>query len=238
MSTKPQKVKLFAGGSTVTKGWVDLSGQGKLGFPARCPFSPVSFLGEGSPIKIDDRKKGTLILTSLPEDLVLIGVPAQVMIPHWLMTGVYISLHTCIWSVLNHAQQADHGRPRTYEQTKKLSQRASFLHMAATRRDKTAWHQQSYSSARESERESARSCFPAQTSAAGRSEACYGASLGDLLQMPSAQVCLLTKRAIPRTRLSLVSGVFGHGSWTPCASMREQQGRTNQFLHVYLKIRK
>ena len=31
------------------------------------PFYP--FLGEGSPIKIDERKKGTLILTSLLEDL-------------------------------------------------------------------------------------------------------------------------------------------------------------------------
>ena len=32
------------------------------------PFSP--FLGEGSPTKIDDRKKCTLILSSLLEDLV------------------------------------------------------------------------------------------------------------------------------------------------------------------------
>ena len=31
------------------------------------PFRP--FLGEGSPTKIDYRKKGTLILTSLSEDL-------------------------------------------------------------------------------------------------------------------------------------------------------------------------
>ena len=30
----------------------------------------VSFLGEGSPTKVDYRKKGTLILTSLLEDLV------------------------------------------------------------------------------------------------------------------------------------------------------------------------
>ena len=36
--------------------------------PAGCPFT-VSFLGEGSPSKIDDGKKGTLILTSLLEDL-------------------------------------------------------------------------------------------------------------------------------------------------------------------------
>ena len=39
-----------------------------LGPPARCPFSPP-FLGEGSPTKIDYRKRGTLILTSLLEDL-------------------------------------------------------------------------------------------------------------------------------------------------------------------------
>ena len=36
------------------------------------PFSPL-FLGEGSPNKIDDRKKGTLILPSLLEDLETIG---------------------------------------------------------------------------------------------------------------------------------------------------------------------
>ena len=34
-----------------------------LGPPARCPFSPT-FFGEGSPTKIDHRKKGALILTS------------------------------------------------------------------------------------------------------------------------------------------------------------------------------
>ena len=34
-----------------------------LGPPARCPFSPT-FWGEGSPTKIDYRKRGTLILTS------------------------------------------------------------------------------------------------------------------------------------------------------------------------------
>ena len=39
----------------------------QLGPPARCPFSPA-FFGEGSPTKIDYRKKGTLILTSLLED--------------------------------------------------------------------------------------------------------------------------------------------------------------------------
>ena len=38
---------------------------------SRSPSSP--FLGEGSPTKIDYRKKGTLILTSLLEDLVLEG---------------------------------------------------------------------------------------------------------------------------------------------------------------------
>ena len=37
--------------------------------PARCPFSPT-FLGEGAPTKVDyTGKKGTLILTSLLEDL-------------------------------------------------------------------------------------------------------------------------------------------------------------------------
>ena len=42
----------------------------QLGPPARCPFSPVSFLREGSPSEIDCRKKGILILTSLLGDLV------------------------------------------------------------------------------------------------------------------------------------------------------------------------
>ena len=40
----------------------------KLGPPARCPVT-VS-LGEDSPTKIDYRKKGTLIRTSLLENLV------------------------------------------------------------------------------------------------------------------------------------------------------------------------
>ena len=36
------------------------------------PFLPISCLGEGSPTKMDYRKKrGTLILTSLLEDLVV-----------------------------------------------------------------------------------------------------------------------------------------------------------------------
>ena len=42
------------------------------GTPARCPFT-VYFLGEGSPTKIDYRKKGTLILTSLLADLDNVG---------------------------------------------------------------------------------------------------------------------------------------------------------------------
>ena len=42
----------------------------KLGPPARGPCSPNFFAWEGSPTKIDYRKKGTLILTSLLEDLV------------------------------------------------------------------------------------------------------------------------------------------------------------------------
>ena len=37
--------------------------------PPVVPFSPL-FLGRGSPIKIDYRKKGTLIRTSLVEELV------------------------------------------------------------------------------------------------------------------------------------------------------------------------
>ena len=42
-------------------------GNGWLGPAARCPFTPL--LGEGSPTKIDYRKKtlGTLILSSLLE---------------------------------------------------------------------------------------------------------------------------------------------------------------------------
>ena len=41
----------------------------QLGPPARCPFT-VSFFGEASPTKIDFKKKvGTLIPTSLLEDL-------------------------------------------------------------------------------------------------------------------------------------------------------------------------
>ena len=38
----------------------------QLGPPARCPVN--LFLGEGSPTKMDKRKRGTLILTSLLED--------------------------------------------------------------------------------------------------------------------------------------------------------------------------
>ena len=34
-----------------------------------CPFSPTFFLGKGSPTKIDHRKKGSLVLASLLEDL-------------------------------------------------------------------------------------------------------------------------------------------------------------------------
>ena len=42
-------------------------GQYALGFFSSALLSP--FLGEGSPTKIDYRKKGTLVLTSLLEDL-------------------------------------------------------------------------------------------------------------------------------------------------------------------------
>ena len=41
-----------------------------LGPPARCPWSHFFFGWEGSPTKIDYREKGTLIPTSLLEDLV------------------------------------------------------------------------------------------------------------------------------------------------------------------------
>ena len=47
------------------------TGDHTLGPPARCPFT-VSFLGEDSPTKIVYRKKGSLILASLLEDLVMI----------------------------------------------------------------------------------------------------------------------------------------------------------------------
>ena len=56
-------------------GWVRLLGFRVSTFlgPPVVPFSPL-FRGEGSPTKIDDRKKsGTLILTSLLEDLVEFG---------------------------------------------------------------------------------------------------------------------------------------------------------------------
>ena len=49
--------------------WVTRGFAGHLGSPV-VPFGP--FLGEGSPIKIDYRKKGTLILTFLLEDLVML----------------------------------------------------------------------------------------------------------------------------------------------------------------------
>ena len=47
------------------------------------PFT-VSFFGEGSPTKIDKRKKGTLILTSLLEDLGISKVAGSifVLVPH------------------------------------------------------------------------------------------------------------------------------------------------------------
>ena len=49
----------------------------------RSPSSALSpFLGEGSPTKIDCRKKGTLILASLLEDLVVLGPAYAAMV--WL----------------------------------------------------------------------------------------------------------------------------------------------------------
>ena len=54
---------------------VCLEGAGRsLEWYPRSPSSAVlPFFGEGSPTKVDCRKKGTLILTSLLEDLVSIG---------------------------------------------------------------------------------------------------------------------------------------------------------------------
>ena len=49
---------------------------GQLGPPVVRPFT-VSSLGEGSPTKIDDRKKGTLILTTLLEDLGRVSLLTQ-----------------------------------------------------------------------------------------------------------------------------------------------------------------
>ena len=48
-----------------------------LGPPGSCPFT-VSFLGKGSPTKIDYKQKGTLVLwSSLLEDLFLFPKPAK-----------------------------------------------------------------------------------------------------------------------------------------------------------------
>ena len=44
------------------------------------PFYP--FFGEGSPTKIDYRKKGTLILTSLLEDLVVFALSVTTICLH------------------------------------------------------------------------------------------------------------------------------------------------------------
>ena len=51
-----------------------------LGF-AVVPFYRVFFGWEGSPTKIDDNKKGTLILTSLLEDLDAINHPQRDLTP-------------------------------------------------------------------------------------------------------------------------------------------------------------
>ena len=59
-----------------------MGGESILGFaPARCPFT-VSFLGEGPPTKIDHRKKGTLILTFLLDDLKLVHNHDVVVLVH------------------------------------------------------------------------------------------------------------------------------------------------------------
>ena len=54
------------------RGYARLAGRSCLGPVYVVPVSTVSFLGRfGSPTKIDCRKKGTLVLTSLLEDLVV-----------------------------------------------------------------------------------------------------------------------------------------------------------------------
>ena len=60
-----------------------------VGWLARSPSSALSypFLGEGSPAKIDDRKKGALILTSPLEDRVC----------HPLIGGTKSEAPTCRW---------------------------------------------------------------------------------------------------------------------------------------------
>ena len=58
------------------------------GPPARCPFSPFFFGWEGSPTKIDYRKKrGGLILTSLLEDLVKVSLSLRVPFLLWVFKG-------------------------------------------------------------------------------------------------------------------------------------------------------
>ena len=60
----------------------------QLGSPARCPLT--NFFGwEGSPTKIDYRKKGTLILASLLEGLVMPNLGALLPgMAGWCYAGV------------------------------------------------------------------------------------------------------------------------------------------------------
>ena len=67
----------------------------ELGRPARCPLT-VSFLAEGFPTKIDYRRKGTLILTYLLEDLANLSRWVQ------LTCGINTLMNTLMTSGINH----------------------------------------------------------------------------------------------------------------------------------------
>ena len=63
------------------------------GSPSRSPSALFPFLGEGSPTKLDYKKKGTLILTSLLEDLALyFWVPRAIEVVTLLRGGAAFSL--------------------------------------------------------------------------------------------------------------------------------------------------
>ena len=65
---------------------------------SRSPSSALShpFLGEGSPARIDYRKKGTLILTSLLEDLV-VKRTKQIVVPCSCECQAYRSVYASFW---------------------------------------------------------------------------------------------------------------------------------------------
>ena len=68
---KSQKTETWAppAGESAERERLGSTGTLKEGPPTRCPFSPSYSGWEGSPSKIDYRKKGSRILTSLLEDL-------------------------------------------------------------------------------------------------------------------------------------------------------------------------